>query len=81
MASSEYDVGASGCVEAFRSVKAGKNIFMWIVLLAILGQVATFVLVQFVGVLDPLHKPPGETNVLPRQEAAVHQFQRRFPLL
>lgn len=67
MAPSEYDIGASGCVEAFRSVKAGKNVFMWIVLLAILGQLATFVLVQFVGVLDPLNEPPAEINVLPRQ--------------
>ena len=46
--SSEY-------ADAFRSVRSARTAFSLLILLAILVQLAGFVLVEFVGVLDPLH--------------------------
>jgi hypothetical protein len=59
---SEYEIGVSGCVAAFRSLKAAKNLFMLLILLAILVQLASFMLVDFVGVLDPIYKPEPTTQ-------------------
>lgn len=42
----------SDYAQAFRSVKAAKNIFWWLILAAIVIQLAGFVLVDFFGVLD-----------------------------
>jgi len=54
----QYDIGSSGYVAAFRSVKAAKNIFMALLALAILVQLGSFVLVQFVGVIDDIQAKP-----------------------
>ena len=43
--------------DAFRSVRAGKNLFLWVVGAIILIQLAAFVLVEFVKVLEPLNQP------------------------
>ncbi len=40
--------------EAMRSVRAAKNVFWWLIVLAVLVQIAVFVLVAFGGVLDAL---------------------------
>lgn len=45
----------TGAVAAFSSVKAAKNVFMWLIALAILLQLGGFVAVHFFGVLDPLY--------------------------
>jgi len=42
--------------DAFRSVRAAKNLFWWLIAAAIVAQLAAFVLVNFVGVIDPLHQ-------------------------
>jgi hypothetical protein len=43
--------------EAFCSTRQARNIFSWLILAMIVLQLAAFVLVNFVGVLDVLHKP------------------------
>jgi len=50
----EYESDFSEYADAFRSAQAAKNIFSWILMLAILVQLASFVLVNFVGVVDVL---------------------------
>ncbi len=45
----------TGAVAAFRSVKAAKNLFMWLIAMAIVLQLGSFIAVQFFGVLDPLY--------------------------
>jgi hypothetical protein len=40
--------------EAMRSVRAAKNIFWWLIILAVVVQIAIFVLMAFGGVLDAL---------------------------
>ena len=56
---SQSQPGPAPCVAAFKSVKAGKNWFMFFVALAILVQLAGFVLVNWVDVIDELHRPSG----------------------
>jgi hypothetical protein len=48
--------------EAFRSVRAAKNLFWWLIAAAVVLQLAAFMLVNFVGVIDPLHQPPGASQ-------------------
>ena len=43
---------AAEYAQALRSVRAAKNLFWWLILLAILAQLVGFILVNFVGVLD-----------------------------
>jgi len=43
--------------DAFRSVRAGKNLFLCVVGAIIVIQLAAFVLVEFVRVLEPLNQP------------------------
>jgi len=49
-------VNSSEYSAAFFSLRAGKNVFLWLVVLAILAQMAAFVMVDFVGVLDVAEK-------------------------
>jgi len=55
MEPSTYQISASGCALAFRSVKAAKNVFMTLVALAIIGQFAGFAAVNWGGVVDELN--------------------------
>lgn len=50
--------------EAFGAVRAGKNLFFWLVGLVILAQLAAFILVHFVGVLGPADKPDPWRDML-----------------
>ena len=52
-----YQAAGSDFMEAFRSTRAAKNVFLIILLLAILMQIAGFVAVYFMDVVDPIHKP------------------------
>ena len=45
-------IGGEEFREAMGTVRAAKNIFWWIILLCALGQVAAFVCVRFIGVID-----------------------------
>ncbi len=78
---SQYEVGASGCVAAFRSVKAGKKVFMLLVILALVGQLAGFILVQFMGVIDPLDTGPtaaaARTTTQPTTQEVVQRSEER----
>ena len=65
-----YPVASSACAEAFRSVKAGKNVFMWILLAMILIQLAAFILVEFAGVLDAMYSP----QVAPARGATTQEI-------
>jgi len=58
MGPAQYDIGSSHCLAAFRSVRAGKNVFMFILAGMILLQLAGFVLVNFVGVIDEVEAAP-----------------------
>jgi len=59
---SQSQGGTVACIAAFKSVKAGKNWFMLFVVLAILVQLGGFSAVNWVGVIDELHRPePTET--------------------
>jgi hypothetical protein len=72
----EQYIGATGSVAAFRSVKAGKNFFMFVVLIALLIQLGSFIAIQFGGLLDPIYaaapapttqaasQPAGQTDAL-----------------
>jgi len=62
MEPSQYQPSTSGCVVAFSSVKTAKNAFMFILLLAILLQLASFVLVNWGQVVDKLHSPVATTS-------------------
>ncbi len=64
---SQTDLASSGCAEAFRSLKAGKNIFMTVVLLVLLTHLGSFLAVQFGGVIDP--PPPKDQPVAATQSA------------
>lgn len=48
----EYQAELAEYADAFRTTRLAKNVFAWIVFAAILVQIAGFVLVHFVGVLD-----------------------------
>ena len=50
----QYNTSASDTMDAFASARAAKNIFLIVLLLAMLTQVAAFVAVQFMDVVDPL---------------------------
>jgi len=62
MEPSTYQTGAPGCAVAFRSVKAAKNIFMILVVLAIIGQLAGFAVVNWGGVVDELNTVPAPST-------------------
>ncbi len=64
---SQTDLASSGCAEALRSLKAGKNIFMTVVLLVLLTHIGSFLAVQFGGVIDP--PPPKDQSVATTQPA------------
>jgi len=57
----QYGIGSSDYVEAFASVKAAKNVFWWLIAVAIIVQLAAFVLVDFAGVLDGKYATPTAT--------------------
>jgi len=48
----EYQSDLAQYADAFRSVRAAKNLFFVLLLLAVLVQLAAFALVQFAGVMD-----------------------------
>ncbi len=64
---SQTDLASSGCAEALRSLKAGKNIFMTVVLLVLLTHLGSFLAVQFGGVIDP--PPPKDQSAAATQPA------------
>ena len=66
-----YQTGSSGCAVAFRSVKAAKNIFMILVVLAIIGQLAGFAAVNWGGVVDELNLAPA-----PSTQPATDQVEK-----
>lgn len=68
----EYDIRASGYAAAFRSVKAAKNVFWWLVGLALLAQVCSFVAVEFGGVIGPF-SPPADEPVLAAVQSSETQ--------
>ena len=77
MEPSQYDVVASSCIAAFRSIRTAKNIFMVLVVLALLVQLAGFILVDFVGVIDPIQeKQPGPTSRAAMEAAAEKSAER-----
>ncbi len=45
----------TGAVAAFRSIKAAKNFFMWLIAMALVLQLGGFIAVHCFGVLDPLY--------------------------
>jgi hypothetical protein len=51
----QYNTSSSDYMDAFSTARAAKNIFLIVLLVAILTQVAAFVAVQFFDVVDPLH--------------------------
>ncbi len=51
-----YTSQASDLVGALKSARAAKNIFLVILLVMILAQIASFVAVHFAGVLDPIYE-------------------------
>jgi len=60
---------------AMQTLRAGKSVFWWLILLSILVQVAAFVAVNFVGVLDATHQraqaePATAPAVLPAADQA-----------
>lgn len=71
---SQYQMDTSPAVAAFRSVKAAKNCFMLLVALAIGVQLASFVSVRWVGVIDQLEGPPAAQAVATRP--AMHKADR-----
>jgi predicted membrane-bound spermidine synthase len=56
--------------DAFRSVRAAKNLFWWLIAAAIVVQLAAFVLVNFVGVIDPLYGSAGASRTAQAADAA-----------
>ena len=74
----EYDIRTSGYAAAFSSIRAAKNI-LWLILgLCLLLQIAGFVLVEFVHVLDgpaqaeaPVLSPPPRNQPTTATTAAA----------
>ena len=68
----QYESDFSEFADAFRSTRAAKNIISWIIALAILVQLASFVLVDFVGVMDASDgRDPAERAVADSRQTAV----------
>ncbi len=66
----EYQAELAEYADAFRTTRLAKNVFAWIVFAAILVQIAGFVLVHFVGVLDAsAGEDPGEVSLAARPAA------------
>ena len=42
---------------AMQTLRAGKSVFWWLILVSVLAQVAAFCAVVFFGTLDPMHRP------------------------
>jgi len=77
MGPAQYDIGPSEYVAAFRSVKAGKNVFMFILAGTILLQLAGFILVDLAGVIDEVQAAPADvrpaaTSQEIREQAEAH---------
>ena len=69
MESTPYDTEDSSWPAAFRSVKAGKNVFMLIAAATILFQLVCFILIDFVGVIDAVEaRGPGVDKQATTQE-------------
>jgi hypothetical protein len=47
--------------DAFRSVRCAKRLFWWLIAVALVVQLTSFVLVNFVGVIDGLYMSPSAT--------------------
>lgn len=58
----QYDTMSSEYGKAFKSIKAAKNLFWWLIALSLVVQVAAFVLVMFVGLVDPIYVQPTTTQ-------------------
>jgi hypothetical protein len=59
MSAGQYRTSISEYAEAFDSVRLAKNIFWLLIAAAIVVQLASFVLVQFVGVVEGANQIPG----------------------
>ncbi|MFP4052403.1 MAG: hypothetical protein ACLFV7_00895 [Phycisphaerae bacterium] len=57
-----YQATGSDFMDAFRSTRAAKNVFLVILLLSILVQIAAFVAVFFLDVVDPIHRAPAQAT-------------------
>jgi hypothetical protein len=62
MSAGQYRTSISEYAEAFDSVRLAKNIFWLLIAAAIVVQLASFVLVQFAGVLDEANQLPTTTQ-------------------
>ena len=69
MESTSYDSENASWPTAFRSVKAGKNVFMLIVAATIVLQLVCFILIDFVGTIDAIEaSAPGTEKQATTQE-------------
>jgi hypothetical protein len=51
-----------GCMAAFRSTRAAKNLFMILILVALACQLGAFCAVQWGGIIDELHRPSAAAS-------------------
>ena len=78
MSPSPNELQTNGCIAAFRSLKGGKNLFMLLLLLGLVGTVSSFIAVEFLEVIDPLYAPRPTTQTAPSEEAVSKTADKLF---